>query len=349
MFLKYLSELHGVSGNEKDVRDYIIENIDNNVDSYRVDKIGNLLATKKGKSNPAIKVVLTAHMDEVGLFITEITSEGYLKFQTIGYMDVNILVSKPVIINNSVYGVIGSKAIHLQKPEERKQSFLIDQLYIDIGANSKEEAEKNVKLGDYAGFTTAFTSFGSGFYKGKALDNRAGCAVIMELLKQQYNCDLTTVFTVQEELGLRGSKIISNYLNADLAIVVETTSAMDNQEQDRENWVVELGQGPACSLMDQATIYRPELIKKTIQIAESYGIPLQLREGTAAANDAGNIHLAGAGIPTITISIPCRYIHSMSSVISQSDYTNCIELINLILNNCQEYINLPHRGWEVMK
>lgn len=344
MFLKQLSELNGVSGNEKAVRDYIIENIENKVDSYRVDKIGNLVAHKKSKANPVPKVVLSAHMDEVGLFITEITSEGYLKFQTVGYIDVNILVSKPIIINNNIYGVIGSKAIHLQKPEERKQSFLIDQLYIDIGASSKEEAEQHVKLGDYAAFTTTFETFGSGFWKGKALDDRAGCAVIMELLTKDFSCDLATVFTVQEELGLRGSKVISNSLEADLAIVIETTSAMDIQDNYRENWIVELGQGPACSLMDQATIYNPNLIKKTVELAERNAIPIQLRQGTAAANDAGNIHLAGIGIPTITISIPCRYIHSMSSVIAQTDYDNCLDLLNCILNNIEEYISISHRG-----
>ena len=346
MFLKQLSELNGVSGNEKAVRDYIIENIENKVDSYGVDKIGNLVAHKKGKANdsPAPKVVLSAHMDEVGLFITEITSEGYLKFQTVGYIDVNILISKPIIINNSIYGVIGSKAIHLQKPEERKQNFLIDQLYIDIGAGSKEEAEQHVKLGDYAAFITNFEAFGSGFWKGKALDDRAGCAMIMELLTKDFSCDLSTVFTVQEELGLRGSKVISNNLEADLAIVIETTSAMDIQDNYRENWIVELGQGPACSLMDQATIYNPNLIKKTVELAERNGIPIQLRQGTAAANDAGNIHLSRTGIPTITISIPCRYIHSMSSVIAQADYDNCRELIICILNNIEEYISLLHRG-----
>ncbi len=344
MFLKHLSELNGISGNEKAVRDYIIENINNKVDSYRVDKIGNLLADKKGTNNSAPKVVLSAHMDEVGLFVTEVTSEGYLKFQTVGYIDVNILVSKPIIINNIIYGVIGSKAIHLQKPEERKQNFLIEQLYIDIGASTKEEAEQHVKLGDYAAFITAFETFSSGFYKGKALDDRAGCAVIMELLDKEFDCELAAVFTVQEELGLRGSKIISNYLEADLAIVIEATSAMDIQENDRENWIVELGQGPACSLMDQATIYKPELIKKTVQLAEKNRIPVQLRQGTAAANDAGNIHLSGAGIPTITISIPCRYIHSMSSVINRTDYNNCLELISCILNNIEEYLSVLEQG-----
>ena len=214
MLLKHLSELNGVSGNEKAVRDYIVENIKDKIDSYKIDKIGNLLVEKKGSRGHSPRIVLSAHMDEVGLFITEITAEGYLKFQTIGYIDVNILVSKPIIINNSIHGVIGSKAIHLQKTDERKQDFLIEQLCIDIGSTSKEDAEQHVKLGDYAAFTTKFEIFGSALYKGKALDDRAGCAVMMEVLEQTFDCNLTVVFTVQEELGLRGSDRKSTRLNS---------------------------------------------------------------------------------------------------------------------------------------
>ena len=343
MLLKTLSELNGVSGDEKLVRDYIIENIKDKVDSYKIDKIGNLMAFKKSKDSSP-RVAISAHMDEVGLFITEVTPEGYLKFQNIGYIDPMILVSKPILINNKIHGVIGSKAIHLQKPDERKQAVQIDQLYIDIGAFSKEEAEEQVKPGSFAAFTTEFTDFGSGFYKGKALDDRAGCAVIMELLDQQYNCELTALFTVQEELGLRGSKVISNNLEADLAIIIEATSALDIQEHERERRIVELGKGPACSIMDAGTIYNPKLIKKTTEIAEQSSIPFQFREGAQAANDAGSIHLSRGGIPSITISIPCRYIHSMSSVISKNDFDNCVRLLRIILNRSGEYITLLNQS-----
>lgn len=346
MLLKHLSELNGVSGNEKEVRDYIIEYIKDKVDSYKVDKIGNLLALKKSSSPSAPRVAISAHMDEVGLFITEVTPEGYLKFQNIGYIDPMILVSKPVIINNKILGVIGSKAIHLQKPEERKQSVQMEQLYIDIGAAGKEEVEEQVRPGSYAAFVTEFSDFGSGFYKGKALDDRAGCTIIMELLNKEYDCNLTAVFTVQEELGLRGSKVVSNNLEADLAIVVEATSALDIHEHEQERRIVELGKGPACSLMDAGTIYNPKLIRKTMEIAEENSIPIQYREGTQAANDAGSIHLSREGIPTITISIPCRYIHSMSSLISKDDYDNCIKLLGCILDRSKEFVALLSQSCE---
>lgn len=338
MVLKALSELNGVSGNENSVREFIIEQIREKTDSYKVDKIGNLLAEKKGTDVKGPKVLLCAHMDEVGLFVTEITADGYLKFQPVGGIDGRILVSKPVNLGkNNIPGVIGAKAIHLQKPEERQKSWNMEELYIDIGAATKEEADKVVAIGDYAAFTSLFEPLGSELWKGKALDDRAGCAVIMKILEDRYNCDLTAAFTVQEEIGLRGSKVVSNYIEADLAIIVETTQASDLREEDEEEWVVEVGRGPACSLMDSATIYRPGLIRKAAELAGKNNIPLQYRRGTTAANDAGNIHKAGQGIPTLTISIPCRNIHSMSSMISRKDYEHTLALIQAILKDIREF------------
>lgn len=339
MSLKSLSELQGVSGNEQAVRDYIIENIKDKVEHYKIDKIGNLIAEKKCLSENSPQVIICAHMDEVGLLITDITSEGYLKFQPVGGIDPRVLVSKTVSCGKEkIPGIIGAKAIHLQKPEERKNIINIEELYIDIGAASKEEAEKYVKPGDYAGFSSSWEKLGCGLYKGKAMDDRAGCAVILAVLDGQYECDLTAAFTVQEEVGLRGSKVISNYLQAELAIIIEATKAADFNEKDREEWIVEIGKGPACSLMDTGTVYKPELIKKVADLARKHRIPLQFRQGTSAANDAGNIHQAGKGIPTITLSIPCRNIHSFNSLIAEKDFYNCIELVRAILGDISTFI-----------
>ncbi|UWG99107.1 M42 family peptidase [Dehalobacter sp. DCM] len=339
MLLKDLCEINGVSGNEKAVRDYILANIRNDVTACRVDRIGNLIVEKKLDCDDRPKVLLCAHMDEVGLLITEITAEGYLKFKPVGGIDPAVLMSKTLIVNNAVHGVIGLKAVHLQKPEERKKIPDSDDLYIDIGAANKEEAEKLVKLGDYASFLTVFEEIGDiGLYKGKALDDRVGCAILMELLKQDFPCHIIAAFTVQEEVGLRGSKVLSNTIEADLAINIEATGAADYSEADREDWVVELGRGPACSLIDSATIYRPDAIKKVMETARTNHIPLQFRQGTRAANDAGNIHQAGTGIPTITLSVPCRNIHTMSSLISRQDYAHCLELVKCMLNNLNHFI-----------
>ena len=349
MFLKELCELNGVSGNEKPVRDYIIEQLKQHVDEYRIDKIGNLVVQKKcaaphssggnAEHERAPLVLLCAHMDEVGLFVTEITGEGYLKFTTVGGIDPKILISKTVLCgNDNLPGVIGCKAVHLQKLEERKQTLSINDLYIDIGAGSKEEAEKNVKIGDYVAFAAEFARLESGFYKAKALDDRVGCALLMETMAHRYPCNVVGAFTVQEEVGLRGSKVVSNYIQADLAIVLEATGARDITEKREEEWIVELGKGPACSLMDALTIYKPELIAKVSELAREHNIPLQFRRGTAAANDAGNLHLAGPGIPLITLSIPCRNINSMNSLIAVQDYENCRTLVRLILEACQQFI-----------
>lgn len=344
MLLKQLCEINGVSGNEKAVREFILANIKEDVTAYRIDQIGNLIAEKKSDAVNPPKVVLSAHMDEVGLMITEINSEGYLRFKPVGGVDPAILMSKTVILSSGIRGVIGLKAVHLQKPEERKNIPDSDDLYIDIGAATKEEAEKVVKLGDYAAFLTEFEKIGiisdkaACLYKGKALDDRVGCAIVMALLAQNFPCDVTAAFTVQEEVGLRGSKVLSNTVKADLAINIEATGATDYSEADREDWVVALGKGPACSLMDSATIYRPDLIKKVVETANKHHIQLQFRQGSRAANDAGSIHQAGTGIPTITLSVPCRNIHTMSSVISSQDYEQCEKLVKCILNNVHDFL-----------
>jgi len=339
MLLKELCELNGVSGNEQAVRDYIREKIKEKVNTCRMDRIGNLIAEKNSDTQEQPTILLCAHMDEIGLFITEINSDGYLKFRPVGGIDPRILPAKTVSIgDHGICGVIGCKAVHLTKKEERKKALGIEELYIDIGANCKEEAEKDIKLGDYAVLNGTFTEIGTEYFKAKALDDRVGCALLMEMLDYSFACNLLAAFTVQEEVGLRGSKVVSNYLQADLAIVVEATRAQDYLDTEPEEWIVELGKGPACSLMDSATIYRPELIWRVAELAAEHNIPLQFRQGTAAANDAGNIHKAGSGIPTITLSIPCRNIHSMSSLISKQDYVNCFKLLTVLLNHASALI-----------
>lgn len=330
MLLKELCSLDGVSGDEKSIRVFLQKHLQNCTDALTVDKIGNLTAVKKGNPKTARTVLLSAHMDEVGFMITDITPDGYLKFQPIGGIDERILVSKPVLINRKVFGVIGIKAIHLQKIEERKKVFTADQLYIDIGAASKEEAEKSVEIGDYACFASDFYENEYSIY-AKALDDRAGCSIIAQILKNNYDCNLIAVFTVQEEIGLRGSKVISNGAEADLALIVESTAASDLLNVQEEDWVVSLGDGPALSIMDQSTIYDRDLLQRLIEAAKDNNIPFQIRKGTQAANDSGNIHLAGEGIKTMAVSIPCRYIHTANSVINKGDYENCYKLIDKFL------------------
>jgi len=345
MLLKTLSELNGTSGAEGSVRDFLRQQLKPFVDTLVVDKMGNLIATKNAHL-PGPKIMLSAHMDEVALMITDITSDGFLKFQPVGGIDARILVSKPIQMNEALIGVIGSKAIHLQKSSERQKSLTFDQLYIDIGAKCKEEATSKVKLGDYAYFMTKCEPFGEGLYKGKAFDDRVGCALLVELLKQDYAFPLVAAFTVQEEVGLRGAKIAAYHVAPDFAIVLEGTVAADVSDREEDGWVTELGKGPACSLLDRTTLYSPKLIQWVVDIARGKGIPLQFRRGASGGNDAGSIHVSKAGIPTVVLSVPCRYIHSFVSVISEHDYTACFNLVAALLANLPRKLSINPMGEE---
>lgn len=329
MLLKTLSELNGVAGAEKPIRNALRSAIEPYVDSITVDKIGNLIAVKNGHLKGP-KVLVAAHMDEVGLMITEMTTDGFLKFQPVGGIDARVLISKPIHIGK-LTGVIGAKAIHLQKSFERQHALSLDQLYIDIGAKSKEEASKHVKLGDYAYFLTSFEPFGEGFYKGKAFDDRVGCSILVELLKNTYDFPIIAAFTVQEEVGLRGAKVAAFHTQPDFALILEGTVSADMMEIEDHAWVTEIGKGPACSIMDRTTLYNPKLIKRVAEIAREKDIPLQFRRGNSGGNDAGKIHLTKTGIPVISISVPCRYIHSYASVVSECDIHNTTRLADEVL------------------
>ena len=330
MLLKALSELNGTSGAETAVRDFLREYITPYAERVYTDKIGNLIA-EKGSALPGPKVMLAAHMDEVALMITEITTDGFLRFRTVGGIDPRILLAKPVLFAGGLTGVIGAKAIHLQKKGERQKALGIENLAIDIGAKSREEASGKVKLGDYAYFTTKFQSLGEGYYKGKAFDDRVGCAILADLLKQDYPFPFTAAFTVQEEVGLRGAKVAAYHVNPDFALVLETTVANDITEDGQENWITELGQGAACSLLDRSTLFQPKLIRWLAEVARQKDIPFQLRQGGGGGNDAGSIHVSRSGVPTLALSVPCRYIHSFVSVIAEKDYQACYQLADALL------------------
>lgn len=336
MLLKRLTEASGVSGNEKEVRELILNEIKPFVDDIKVDRLGNLIAVKKGKEGyPSI--MLAAHMDEVGLMVKSIDDAGFIKFLPVGGIDDRVLVSKVVEIGkNKVKGVIGAKAIHLQEPDERKKALKHKQLYIDIGASSKAEAEKLVSRGDYISFATEYMEFGDNLAKGKALDDRVGCAVLIELLKQSYDVTILAAFTAQEEVGLRGAAVAAYALDPDIAIVLEGTTCYDVTNVEEPDYATRLGAGPALSVLDMASYFDKNIIKKILEIAQTNHINVQFRQTVMGANDAGKIHLTKEGIPTAALSVPCRYIHSPVSVMSKNDFKNCIELVGLFLKNVQK-------------
>ncbi len=328
--LKQLSLLDGVSGREDAVRDFIRKEVSPYADCT-TDALGNLIVRKKGKKTSEKILMFSAHMDEVGLIIHSVNDDGYLSFAPVGGIDPRVLLGRSVFVGeHKVYGVIGSRPIHLLDSNERKQAPDFQQLYIDIGAKSKEMAEQAVSLGDYACFDSEFIRFGDGFLKGKALDDRAGCAVLIELIKQPLPYDAVFAFTVQEEVGTRGAATAAFTVQPDYAIVVEATTAADIADVKPEQQICVLGKGGVISFMDGRTIYDRGLYRLAFDTAKAQGLPCQPKAGVSGGNDAGAIHLSREGVRTLAVSLPCRYLHSASCVIREDDLANTAALVKAV-------------------
>lgn len=328
--LKTLCELNGTSGNEDAVRDYIINQIKPYCE-YAVDNLGSVIAYA-GEEAERKSISINAHMDEVGFIITGITDEGYLRFSAVGGIDPRVCLDRVVSIGNkAVKGVIGDKAFHLLDTDEKKNCPSFDKLLIDIGAESREQAEKYISLGDFAYFDSDYTEFGDGFIKAKALDDRIGCMLMIELIKE--GVAGTYCFNVQEEVGLRGSKCTAEKVQADIAIVLESTTAADLDGVSGADRVCVLGGGPVISFMDGRTIYDRSLYNLAMSLAEESSIPAQTKTAIAGGNDAGAIQTAGKGARVMAISVPSRYIHSAASVVKKSDIENTRKLLKAVLNN----------------
>lgn len=333
MYIKELTELNGVSGNEDEVREYILKNIKDLADDTTVDSMGNIIAFKKGK-NSKLKVMLSAHMDEVGFMVTGFGESGVIKFATVGGIDERILLGKRVLVgDNKIPGVIGSKPIHLQEREERNANVKLKKMYIDIGTDKKDETEKLVSLGDYIAFHSPYTEFGEGLIKSKALDDRVGCAILMEALKERYECDLYACFTVQEEVGLRGSEVAAYTVSPDIALVVEGTTCSDVPGVEKSEYSTILGEGAALTIMDRTSYADKNFVNYIYELAQKNKLPVQFKQTTTGGNDAGKIQLSKSGVVTASISVPCRYIHSPVSVMSQKDFNSCKDIVIAVLRD----------------
>ena len=328
--IKELSLLNGTSGRETKIREYIISKIDCKCD-WHTDALGNIIAFKKGQKTPSHKVMLDAHMDEVGVIVTYITSDGMIRFSPVGGIDTKVLLARQIIFDNGTLGVVGIKPIHLSKGDERTKIPDADSLYIDIGADSKEEAEKYVKIGDTGVFLSDFVEFGNNKIKGKALDDRVGCAVLLDMINSDLEYDTYFSFSVQEEIGLRGATTSAYGINPDYAIVLETTTAADLIDVPEHKKVCKLGEGATVSFMDRSTLYSKELFDTAFRVAAEKDIKIQPKTVIAGGNNAGAIHKARAGIKTITINTPCRYLHSPSCVCDTRDIENVRKLAEALL------------------
>ena len=330
--LKTLCYLSGPSGYEDEVRDYILERVMPHADEVMTDSLGNLIVTKKGRVAPTKKIMLCAHMDEVGIIITGIDDDGYLRFDFLGGVDRRVVIGKRVYIGkNRIPGVIGIKAYHLVDKEEEKNVPKREEMYVDIGAAAKDEAEGLVPLGDYGVFDDSVYEFGEGFIKAKALDDRVGCAAMIKLLESELPCDCTFAFTVQEEIGTRGAKVVANRICPEVAIVLEGTTAADLPDVPEGKTICKLGEGIVIPFMDRGTLYSRRLYSQVTELADMNNIKWQTKHMIAGGTDASVIQRSGIGVDTIALSAPLRNIHSPASIAKISDFEVMPELARLLI------------------
>ncbi len=330
--LSQLCALDGVSGDEGAVRDFIAERARPFADSVRTDALGNLIVYKRGAKPTGNKLLLAAHMDEVGIIVTRVTDEGYLKFDFVGGVDRRVAIGKQVVLGkDKVPGVIGLKAIHLVSREERKKAPKTDALYIDIGAKDRDAALELVRPGTYGAFVGAPEPFGDGFLKAKAIDDRVGCAVMLKLLEEDLPLDVTFAFTAQEEVGTRGAFAAAFSVTPEIALVLETTAAADLPGLEDHRRVCAPGRGPVISYMDGGTIYDRALFEALRGLAEDNGIPWQTKEYIAGGNDARTIQRTKAGVRAAALSAAVRYLHAPATVGSVADFENMLRLTRLFL------------------
>lgn len=344
--LERLCNACAVSGNESEVRAIVMEEVREPVlkagGTVRVDALGNVLVTRPGCtlsagiSHNRLRVMVAAHMDEVGFMITSADNDGLCRFGSVGGLDARQLVGKPVWVGKEhLPGVIGAKPIHLTTAEERKNSISIETLRIDVGTANANK----VKVGDRATFATSFQDLGASL-RAKALDDRLGVATLVELVKRPpENIDLLAAFTVQEEVGTRGAQVAAFALDPQAAVILDCTPAndlpgWDGEPNERYNSL--LGAGPAIYLADRATFSDPRLIRHLVETAEAFGIPYQFRQPGGGGTDAGAIHKQRAGVPSISISVPGRYIHTAAAIVRRSDWEHTLGLVYSALAGLSE-------------
>lgn len=316
--LKKLTGTIGVSGNEEEIREVIKEEVKDSVDEISVDTLGNLIAVKKGKGK---KIMVVAHMDEIGIMVTYIDDKGFLRFSNIGGVSQYNSVGQKVRFKNGTMG-----AVFYEDKLEDMKNLKLSKMYIDIGVKSKEEAQKLVKIGDVACFVGDAIKQGD-MIISKALDDRSGCAVVVEAIKQMGKTDneIYFVFTVQEELGLRGAGTAAYKINPDMAIAVDVTLTGDTPESHPME--VKCGEGPAIKIKDRSVLCHPEVKKLLEESAKKINIPYQFEILEMGGSDPGSIHITAGGIPSGAISIPCRYVHSPVETASLSDIENAVKLL----------------------
>lgn len=332
--LKRLCSIPGVSSWEDQVRDCVMDIAGQYATELRVDVMGNVIAFKEGVKATGNKLLLTAHMDEVGLMVRSITDEGYLKFDTVGHIDRRVLLGKRVLVGpNLIPGVVGLKAYHLVSRDEEKNVPKLEDYYLDIGAKSRKEAEGLIRLGDVAVYDSKPELFGGGLLKGRALDGRIGCAVLLWLMREELPMDCTFVFTVQQEVGARGAFGAAFSVKPQIALVLEGAPAFDLAGVASNQKSCVLGGGAVLPYMDKGIMVDRNLFETLRSLAEEKNIPWQLRENTAGSGDAGAIQRTAAGVRTAVIAAPVRYPHTPATLAHPSDIEAVVNLTRAFITH----------------
>lgn len=345
--LRDLCLAFGPTGCEDEVADMIIARIKDSAQEIRRDLMGNVIARMSfGEAQKRKKIMVCAHMDEVGFMVNDIGEDGTIRFANVGGIDPSVLSGRKVTLGDEraesrISGVIASKAIHHKDKDERGVPVKVKNLYIDIGAKDREECEKHVSIGTFGTFDSEFVVFGKGgrTLKSKAIDDRMGCAAMIEIIdslaENAPECDLDVYFcfTVREEIGLSGAKTAAQKIEPDYAIVLETTAVGDIAEAPESRKVSKLGDGGTLSLMDRSTIYNKDFVAFALDTAKKNEIPAQVKKYVSGGNDAGNIHKTGVGVKALALSVPTRYLHSPSCVASLDDYESVMKLTEAMIRN----------------
>lgn len=343
--LKKLTSLLGPSGFEHEVSYYLKDYLKNKVDSVEIDPIGNVIAKKKG-TTPGPRILLTAHMDEVGFIVKKIESNGLIRFEKLGGNDDRNLVAQPVKLlgdKSHINGVIGTLSAHFAKFDD---SFLVrkhSQLYIDVGARTKEDVlAMGIEIGTAVAWGSEFLILGSENkpqVRAKSLDDRAGCAVLLQVLEELENVsfagEIVLLFTVQEEVGLRGAKTAAEHIQADGAIAIDTTPTSDTPEATMDQTLL-LGNGTGIKIMDGSLIVHKTIKRILVALAKEKNIPYQLEVFTGIGTDGGAVNYANKGIPTGVLSIPSRYTHSAIEMVDLGDVVATKDLVKEFILSLKE-------------
>ena len=335
--LKQLCELDGVPGYEDEVRAFIEKEAEPYATSMEVDPVGNLIVFKKGAKPRKRPLLIMAHMDEVGFLVKDITEDGMLKLAPAGGIDPRVLIGRRMRVGeNKIPGIISLKAIHLTTPEERKDAPGLNSLYIDIGCTSREQAEGLVMRGDPAMFDSKFLEFGVDCVKAKAIDDRVGCAVMLQLLRQELPYDTYFAFVVAEEIGSRGATVAAQRVAPGCVVAIEGTTAADMPDVAPHKQSTVQRQGAVVSLMDKGTVYNRPFREKVLAEADAQGVKWQYRKSANGGTDARVGTTCGSAAIAFGLAAPVRYIHCACNVAYLPDLEEVRKLAEIVIKEAGE-------------